>query len=254
MRYIVTINNKTYEVEVEQGQASIINAGNAAVQASSQAAPATSQQAAPAPQPAPTAPQQAVQPAPAPAAVNGEAVKAPMPGTILDIRVSNGQAVKRGDVLFILEAMKMENEIMAPVDGVVQIVASKGATVNTGDILASIVNAGNVAVQASSQAAPATSQQAAPAPQPAPTAPQQAVQPAPAPAAVNGEAVKAPMPGTILDIRVSNGQAVKRGDVLFILEAMKMENEIMAPVDGVVQVVASKGATVNTGDILASIQ
>jgi biotin carboxyl carrier protein len=62
------------------------------------------------------------------------------------------------------------------------------------------------------------------------------------------------MPGTILDIKVSSGQTVKTGDVLFILEAMKMENEIMAPVDGVVQVVAAKGSSVNTGDLLASIQ
>lgn len=139
MRYIVTINDKKYEVEVEKGQASIINVENAEVQAAFQAAPATPQQSSPAPQPAPAAPQQAAQPAPvSAAAVNGELIKAPMPGTILDIKVSNGQTVKRGDILFILEAMKMENEIMAPVDGVVQVVASKGATVNTGDVLASI--------------------------------------------------------------------------------------------------------------------
>jgi len=138
MRYIVTINNKQYEVEVERGQASIINVENAEAPVTVQAAPAVPQQAAPAPasQPAPAAPQQ-VQPAPV-AAASGEPVKAPMPGTILDIKVSSGQAVKRGDILFILEAMKMENEIMAPVDGVVQVVTSKGATVNTGDVLASI--------------------------------------------------------------------------------------------------------------------
>ncbi len=135
MRYIVTINDKKYEVEVEKGQASIVSVENAAaVQTAVQAAPAAS-----APQPAPAAPQQPAQPAPAPAAAaNGEPVKAPMPGTILDIKVSNGQTVKSGDVLFILEAMKMENEIMAPADGVVQIVTTKGATVNTGDLLASI--------------------------------------------------------------------------------------------------------------------
>lgn len=137
MRYIVTINDKKYEVEVEKGQANLISVEDvpAAAQAAPAAAPAAPQQAAPVQQPAPAAPQQA---APAPAAVNGEPVKAPMPGTILDIKVSSGQAVKSGDILFILEAMKMENEIVAPADGVVQVIAAKGATVNTGDVLASI--------------------------------------------------------------------------------------------------------------------
>ena len=115
-KYIVTVNGKKYEVEVEE--------------ASSNAAPA------PAPTPAPV-------PSPAPAPVShvtgGEPVKAPMPGKILDIRVTAGQQVKKGDVLFILEAMKMENEIMAGGSGtVVAVNTSTGTTVNTGDILAVI--------------------------------------------------------------------------------------------------------------------
>ena len=62
------------------------------------------------------------------------------------------------------------------------------------------------------------------------------------------------MPGTILDVKVSNGQAVKKGDVLCVLEAMKMENEIMAPRDGsVASVNVNKGAAVNTGDVLLSL-
>ena len=85
----------------------------------------------------------------------------------------------------------------------------------------------------------------------------QAAAPAAAPAATTpageGATVAAPMQGTILSVNVKNGDAVKSGDVLFILEAMKMENEIVAPCSGTVTVVASKGATVNTGDVLISI-
>ena len=70
----------------------------------------------------------------------------------------------------------------------------------------------------------------------------------------SGETVSSPMPGTILDVKVAAGQAVKSGDILFILEAMKMENEIFAPCDGTVSSVAvSKGAAVNPGDVLCVI-
>ena len=96
---------------------------------------------------------------------------------------------------------------------------------------------------------------AAPAAAPA-TAPAPAAASAPAAAApVGGEAINAPMPGTILAVNVTNGAAVKKGDVLFILEAMKMENEIMAPCDGTIAGVSvTKGASVSTGDALCSIQ
>lgn len=121
MKYIVTLNNKRYEVEVERGEASILN---------------TTEVAADAVKPA------AVSVAAAPAAQSsgaGETIKSPMPGTIFDIKVAPGKAVKAGDVILVLEAMKMENEITAPKDGVVtQISVAKGASVNTGDVLAVI--------------------------------------------------------------------------------------------------------------------
>ena len=233
MKYKVTLNGRTYEVEVEAGQAMLLNEYEAI-------APATAPVAAP----AVAAPVAA--PAAAPAGVTvsgGESVSAPMPGNILKVNVSVGQSVKKGEVLVVLEAMKMENEIMAPCDGVVSAVpVSKGATVNTGDLLVAIggtVTAAAPAPVAAPVAAPAPAAAPAPTPVAAPAAP------------VAGEAVKAPMPGNILKVNVSAGQTVASGEVLVVLEAMKMENEIMAPKAGTVaQVLVQKGATVNTDDVL----
>ena len=127
MKYKITLNNRVYEVEVEAGKAMLLDEYEVV-------APA-----APAPAAAPVAAAAAPVAAPAPAAApagSGEAVAAPMPGTILKVNVTAGQAVKSGDTLCVLEAMKMENEIKAPKDGVVNTVAvTKGASVNTGDAL-----------------------------------------------------------------------------------------------------------------------
>lgn len=108
-KYRVTVNGTAYEIELEELTG---------------AAPAPAPVAAPAPAPAAAAP------------AGGEQVASPMPGTILDIKVSQGAAVKKGDVLMILEAMKMENEIMCPCDGkVASINTSKGAAVESGTLL-----------------------------------------------------------------------------------------------------------------------
>ena len=116
-KYKVNVNGSVYEVEIE-----LIDGAAAA------AAPAAP---APAAAPAPVA-----APAPAAAPAGGEKVCAPMPGTILDVKVQNGASVKKGQVLFILEAMKMENEIMAPCSGtIVSVNTSKGSSVESGSLL-----------------------------------------------------------------------------------------------------------------------
>ena len=110
-KYNVNVNGTSYEVEIE-----FVGESEAKV--------------APTPAAAPVA-------APAPSG-DGQAVECPMPGTILDVKVSEGQSVKSGDVLMILEAMKMENEIMAPCDGVVTSLVAKGSTAETGMVLCTI--------------------------------------------------------------------------------------------------------------------
>ncbi len=122
MKYIVTLNGKDYEVDVDELDTAVVNSVK-------ESAPAVF-----------------TSPAPAPEAVSesapegsGTPVKAPMPGTVLSIKASAGQKVAEGDVIMLLEAMKMENEITAPVSGTVsKIAVSKGANVATDDILAFI--------------------------------------------------------------------------------------------------------------------
>lgn len=118
MKYKVTLNGRTYEVEVEAGKAMLTDEYEAYAPAPT-AAPA-------APVPTPTAGAGAV-------TATGEVIKAPMSGTVLKLPVQQGQKMKKGQVLVILEAMKMENEIVAPRDGTVaQVVAAKGAAVESG--------------------------------------------------------------------------------------------------------------------------
>ena len=127
MKYKVTLKGRTYEVEVEAGEAILLDEYEAIAPSAPAAAPAA---AAPAAAPAPAA---AAAPAAHAVTGAGDPVNAPMPGNILKVNVSQGQAVKSGDVLCVLEAMKMENEIMAPKDGTVtQVLVSKGSTVDTG--------------------------------------------------------------------------------------------------------------------------
>ena len=133
--YTITINGKVYAVTVEDG----ITGG--VVQAAAPVAPAPAAAAPAAPAPAPAAPVAEAAPAPAaPAApAEGTQIVAPMPGTILDVKVSAGASVGQNEVIIVLEAMKMENDIVTPVAGTVaSINVNKGDTVNAGDVLAVI--------------------------------------------------------------------------------------------------------------------
>ena len=131
MKYKITLNDRVYEVEVERGVAEVVKEYDyvppVPAAAPVAAIPAAAPAAAPAPAPAPVA------------AAEGEKVSSPMPGTILNVLVKAGDTVTEGQNLMVLEAMKMENEILAPKAGkVVQVAVTKGSTVATGDLLAVI--------------------------------------------------------------------------------------------------------------------
>ena len=125
-KYNITVNGNTYEVYVEEADGAVN-------------APVFTAPAAPVPTAAPAPKAAAPAPKAAPTAAGATKVTSPMPGTILNVKVTAGQSVKKGDVICVLEAMKMENDIPAPCDGVIASVnTQKGASVNAGDVLASI--------------------------------------------------------------------------------------------------------------------
>lgn len=170
-----------------------------------------------------------------------------LPGTVTAIKATAGQHVKRGDVLLVVEAMKMANDIVAEVDGTVKRVAvSAGQSVNQSDLLVEMV-ADAVAAPA---AAPAP---AAPKAAPAAAAP---VTPAPtlSPAAAGAKSVTAPLPGSITKINVKVGDTVAAGDTVLMMEAMKMENSISAEFGGTVKAILCKeGDQVQSGQALVEL-
>lgn len=141
MKYMATLNGKQYEVELERldGYAPIPRAGEAAAPIAAPAPVAAAPvAAAPAPVAAAPAPVAAAAPVAAPAA-GGTTIEAPMPGKVLEIKVSAGQAVKYGQVVVTMEAMKMETEIVAPADGTVaQILVRAGDAVETGTAMVTL--------------------------------------------------------------------------------------------------------------------
>lgn len=167
-----------------------------------------------------------------------------LPGTVTEIKVKDGDRVKKGDVLLVIEAMKMANDIVSDVDGTVQKVAvAQGQNVSQGDVL----------VEMTADFVAATAPALTPKPAPAAPAPVAAPAPAPKPAAGNN-AVTAPLPGTVTKILVKEGQAVTANDTVCLLEAMKMENTISAGAAGTIKsVCVQEGAQVQQGDVIVEL-
>ncbi|MDD2737237.1 MAG: sodium-extruding oxaloacetate decarboxylase subunit alpha [Desulfuromonadaceae bacterium] len=169
--------------------------------------------------------------APAASAVSHNDIVSPLAGNVWKIEIEPGQQVQEGDLLLILEAMKMENEIFADRDGVVGTIhIEEGNAVVIGQPLVTLLGAADAFQAAAAVSAPAAS--AAP---------------------KNG--VAAPLAGNIWKIEVAVGQQVQEGDLLLILEAMKMENEIFADRDGTIgQILIQEGNAVTIGDLLLTIE
>ena len=186
-------------------------------------------------------------PAAAPASAGTTVVKSPLPGSIVKVMVQAGQEIKKGDTLLTMESMKMENVIASEVTGKVKsVLVQPGQNVMQDDKLVEIE------VVAAAAPAPEAQQPAPAAPKAVPVAaPAPAPKAAPAAAPAGGTKVTSPLPGSVIKVLVSEGQAVKKGDTLLTLESMKMENAILAECDGTVSKIAvTAGQNVMQDDIL----
>jgi len=191
----------------------------------------------------PSAPQVQAQAQAQSQAVSGgeQIIKSPMPGMVSAYKVAVGDHVKKGQTILILEAMKMENNIPSPCDGVIKSIPKKsGDNVGKDEILIVI---GQEAFAPQVQAQPQAQAQAQTQPQPQPQ-----------PVASNGTAIKAPMPGMVMAYKVKVGDQVNKGDVVLVLEAMKMENNIPSPVTGkVLEITKSSGDSVGKDEVMIII-
>ena len=211
---VVTVNGQTYQVEVPQTKASAPKMARATSGAAQAGGPKN---------------------------INSE-----LPGTVTKVVAANGQHVKKGDVLLVIEAMKMANDIVSDVEGTVQRIAvAEGQSVNQGDLL--------VELEADAIAAPAAAAAPVAKPAPAPAAAPAPVAAAPKPA-LGAKVVEAPLPGTITKVLVKPGQTLKAGETVCMMEAMKMENSITVEFAGTVKAVnVEVGAQVQSGQVLVEL-
>ena len=175
--------------------------------------------------------------------VVANAIKAPLPGNVMKILVSNGQNVKRGDVLLTMESMKMENNILAEHDGIIRhIHVQQGQSVMQDDLL---IDFEGTEAEIPVAQAPKTEVKETPRHESAPAAASSAY----------AKPMRSPLPGSILKVAVSAGQHVKRGDLLLTLESMKMENSIYAEKNGIVRKIhVQAGQSVMQDDVLLDIE
>lgn len=260
--FIVWVDDEQFSVVIEpsSGGASVASAmPSTPNRLRPQASPPPPTPARPASPSRPTAAAAPPAPRPAPAAPagagGGGTIVSPMPGTVIRYLVEEGQEVKMGEAVVLIETMKMENSLPSPVDGkVVSLPCQPGQAVGKGEVL--------VKVEGSTQ-------ESAPAPvptsAPAPAAPQRPATPVPAPPVIasvpssggesgEGTAIVAPMPGTVIRNLVEEGTEVKAGEAIILIETMKMENSLPSPVDGkVLSMPCSAGQVVSKGEVLARI-
>ena len=223
----VVVNGTSFIVEFQKNESKKVKAARVA-----------------APTAAPTAAPVAAKPA------GAAVVKSPLPGSIVKVMVKTGDSIKKGDTLLTMESMKMENVVASEYTGTVKnVLVQAGQNVMQDDKLVEIETVAEAAAPAAPKAV------AAPQPKPAP-APAPAAAPAPAPAAapVGGNKINSPLPGSVISVAVTEGQAVKKGDTLLVLESMKMENPILSDCDGTVTKIAvAAGQSVMQDDLLVVI-
>ena len=281
--FSVTVNNRTYSVKLEDGhavvdgtdyQVAVDEAGTSAA-----AAPATGAQAPPPVRPAGSH-HAASEAGSGAGGGERETVMSPLPGTIIRILQKPGSSINAGDVIMIIESMKMETDITSPAKGILQeIPVEVGGQIQTGDVLAVIstkVPEKKIEETPPPPSAPSKSTQkketqpapqTPPQPQPQQPSPQRVVRPAGSkapttrkkgerPVGTTGikEEVKAPLPGQVIRIDAEPGTRINQGDVLMIIESMKMETDITSPVTGIVDRIAvMKNDQVKADDLLAVI-
>ena len=219
----VVVNGTSFIVEFQKNESKKVKAARVA-----------------APTAAPTAAPVAAKPA------GAATVKSPLPGSIVKVMVKPGDSVKKGDTLLTMESMKMENVVASEYTGTVKnVLVQAGQNVMQDDKLVEIETVAEAAAPAAPKpvAAPQPKPAAAPAPAPAPAA-----------APVGGNKINSPLPGSVISVAVKEGQAVKKGDTLLVLESMKMENPILSDCDGTVTKIAvAAGQSVMQDDLLVVI-
>jgi pyruvate carboxylase subunit B len=271
--FSVTVNNRTYSVKLEDGHAVVdgtdYRVAVAEGGASTSAAPAAGGQT---PSPAqPAGPHHAAsEPGSGAGSGERETVSSPLPGTVMRILQKPGSSINAGDVIMIIESMKMETDVTSPVKGILQeILVEAGGQIQTGDVLAVISTKApekKIEETAPPPSAPSKPPQKKET-QPQQPTPQRTVRPAGSkaptsrkkgerPVGTTGikEEVKAPLPGQVIRIDVGPGTRVNQGDVILIIESMKMETDITSPVTGIIDRIAvMKNDQVKADDLLAVI-